>query len=497
MKISVSFASLRTLGGLTLGLLGAGCSSPDLTGTNFSCESSADCGAGQVCLPQNGVPACVASDVSPIRLGMSGPLQGPSQALGIEMRRGINALLDRVNDQGGVHGRTIELEALNDNYDPDLAVEMTRQLLDIERVVENPDQPDERGDDSVFALIGNIGTPTMLATAPVATKNRVVFFGPFTGAQTYLRDETKSPYVYNYRAGYVDETAAMVDYLAELRTPRVINDPAVDYRRILVFAQNDSYGDSGYRGVVDAYNKLSPLPNENAIQRVLYEREDVASVTPAINQAAQFLDGILASSSGAAPEPVAIIMIDTYLPGNHFIRGLKDWMNGDVARAAGLDVLFMNVSFVGGDSLAQALTTSPWDYVDVRNPTQRRSYTENVIVTQVVPAYDAQTRGVQEYRDAIRDYDNGEFTFTSLEGYIVAKLFTTALELNGSGLTTERFVDTLDTQIRDLDIGIGTLLEFTTTDHQACDTVWGSQIEADGSFTVPFVWNQETGIARN
>ena len=165
------------------------------------------------------------------------------------------------------------------------------------------------------------------------TKNRVVFFGPFTGAQAYLRDDTKSPYVYNYRAGYNDETSAMIDYIAQLRTPRVINDPATDYRRILVFNQNDSYGDAGYRGVVDAYNRLSPLPSDDAIARVGYQREDVASVDPAIDQAAEFLNGLLDNGTDSV-ESVAIIMIDTYLPGNHFIRGLKDWINGDVARPA-------------------------------------------------------------------------------------------------------------------------------------------------------------------
>jgi len=490
IRVSIQLASL--LGGVAL----LGCSAPDLSGTNFSCQSNADCGAEQICGSVGGEPACIARDDTPIRLGMSGPLQGPSQALGIEMRRGINAMLQSVNDDGGVHGRRVELESVNDNYDPVLALEMTRQLLDVQTVVEAPDQPDVRGDNSVFALLGNIGTPTMLATAPVATKNRVVFFGPFTGAQAYLRDDTKSPYVYNYRAGYVDETAAMIDYISQLRTPRVINDPLTDYRRIIVFAQQDSYGDAGYRGVVDAYNKLSPLPSEDAVFSVKYTREDVASVDPAIDEAAAYLTGLLDTGSDSS-ESVAIIMIDTYLPGNHFIRGLKNWINEDATRAARLDVLFMNVSFVGGDSLAQALTASPWDYEDVREPGTRRSYAEDVIVTQVVPYYESQARGVSEYREAIRAYDGGTFTFTSLEGYVVTRLFTEALKMNGPNLNTESFVETLDSQIRDLDIGIGTALNFTASNHQACNTVWGSHIEDDGTFSVPFVWNSATGIERN
>jgi hypothetical protein len=120
-----------------------------------------------------------------------------------------------------------------------------------------------------------------------------------------------------------------------------------------------------------------------------------------------------------------------------------------------------------------------------------------VIVTQVVPYYGSQARGVADYRDAIRDYDDGTFTFTSLEGYVVARLFTTALEMNGPTLTTESFIETLDARIRNLDIGIGTELNFTSSNHQACNTVWGSHIEDDGTFSVPFVWNRDVGIERN
>jgi branched-chain amino acid transport system substrate-binding protein len=487
---------LRAFSGLAASALLWGCSSPELNGTNFACSVDAECGSGQICADMNGALACQSPSSVPIRIGMSAPLQGPSAALGIEMRRGINAMLDRVNNDGGVHGRQVQLEALNDNYDPEQALEATRQLLDVESVVDQKDRPDVRGKNGVFALVGNVGTPTMLATAPVATKNKVVFFGPFTGAQAYLRDDTKSPYVYNYRAGYADETAAMIDYIHDVRIPRIISDPGSDYRRILVFAQEDTYGSSGYDGVVNAYNQsVGALPNTAAIARVSYTREDVTSVDPAIASAGEFLSGVLQRAPSAdSVESVAIVMIDTYQPGNRFIRGVKAWINADAARAARLDVLFMNVSFVGGDALSEALRATPENYDDVLHPGTKRTYAEKVIVTQVVPNYDSQSAGVVQYRDDIREYDGGIFSFTSLEGYIVARLFTTALDLNGPNLTTESFLRTLDTQIQELDIGIGTNLNFSGTNHQASSTVWGSNIQDDGSFSVPFVWKRETGI---
>jgi len=492
---------MRGIFGL-LAALGLGCSAPVLGNTTFSCRTDADCSAGEVCGALGGSPACVAVSHDPITVGMSGPLQGPSQDLGNEMRRGIQAMFARVNRQGGVHGRELVLKALNDNYDPVLALENTKALLDIEQAMPGVDQPDVRGKDSVFALLGNIGTPTMLERAPLATKNRTLYFAPYTGSQRYLRDGTNSPYVYNYRAGYYQETDAMVDYLSSYRQPRVISTPSADsYRRIIAFTQRDSYGDAGYNGLVNSYNRLAPLPQPDStranpsIARLYYDREDVASVGPAITAAGQLLTALLAQTSEL--QSVAIVIVGTYQPANKFVRGVLDWVNADQLRASRIDLTFLNVSFVGSNALADALSSPPESYVDGRDGKTKKSYAEGVMVTQVVPYYDTESPGVTEYRADIQAFDGGDYSFTSLEGYIAARLFSRALLINDHDLETEAVRITLDGAVRELDIGIGTLLSFSSTNHQASQTVWGSVIQADGSFKVPFTWNPTTHIQPN
>ncbi len=490
-----AFGSPFALACAALVAWGSGCSEPTLDGTRFSCIQSDDCAAEEVCAPLDGVMACLPASEAVIRIGMSGPLQGPSEDLGTEMRRGIEAKFEGVNRSGGIFGRPLDLTSLNDNYDPQEALEATLRLLDVREAMPEG-EPDRRGPNGVFALLGNIGTPTMLATAPVANKNGVLFFGPFTGAQTYLRDGTNSPYVYNFRAGYYDETEAIVDYIANERIPRIIENPEVDYRRILVFAQSDSYGESGYRGVERAYNRtVSPLPEANAIQLVEYDREDVDSTSPSIAAAESFLLGLLANNTDR--QSAAIVMVDTYQPGNKFIRDMKDWINADADRAARLDVLFVNVSFVGADALAESLTSAPATYTDILDASRQRSYAEGVMVTQVVPDYRSQAPGVVAYRNDIDRYDDAGYSFTSLEGYLVASLFVSALELNGPDLTTENLRVTLDQRVRNLDLGIGTTLNFSPDDHQASRTVWGTALAADGTFTVPFVWDPQSRIQSN
>ena len=165
-------------------------------------------------------------------------------ALGTEMRRGILAYFNEANAADGIRGRRLVLDSRNDDYEPAMARENMKGLLDIKEESSDRDTPDRRGDGSVFGILGSVGTPTMLEAAPMAMKNGVLFFAPLTGAQKFLRDGTNSRYIFNYRASYFEETQAIVEYLFKLREPRI-----ADFTRVLAFTQDDAYGDAGYSGV--------------------------------------------------------------------------------------------------------------------------------------------------------------------------------------------------------------------------------------------------------
>lgn len=88
-----------------------------------------------------------------ILFGQSAALGGPAADLGTEMRRGILAAFEETNRAGGVNGRRLELRSYDDRYEPELAIANTRKLID---------------DDHVFALIGEVGTPTSAAAEPIS-----------------------------------------------------------------------------------------------------------------------------------------------------------------------------------------------------------------------------------------------------------------------------------------------------------------------------------------
>lgn len=368
--------------------------------------------------PQRGISA------DRIRLGMSAAFSGSARELGRSLQMGMQAYFNEVNAQGGIHGRTIELHALDDGYEPSATLQNLHHFLDPER--------------GAFALIGHVGTPTTKAILPLVLEQKLLLFGTFSGAQV-LRNDPPDRYVFNYRASYAEETAALVHYFVKVM--------GLDPRRIAVFHQNDSYGRDGLSGVANAIAEYGVAPG--TLITATYQRNT-----------AQVVDAI-ATLRPHIPELQAIIIIGTYLASARFIN---------LMRVNGYDGQFANVSFVGAAALAEELKSTDM---------QRGA---GVIVSQVVPLYDAHASGVLRYRQAMaKHFPNEPLDFVSLEGFVVAQLFCHALEKAGRHFSTESLIDTLES-IRALDLGIGRPLGFHKSDHQASHQVWGTVIDTNGRF---------------
>jgi ABC-type branched-subunit amino acid transport system substrate-binding protein len=93
-----------------------------------------------------------------IVFGMSTVLSGPAADLGLNMRAGVLAALDEANRNGGVHGQTLRLIALDDGYEPARTGPNMRTLI---------------GNDQVIAVVGNVGTPTAVAAIPIAMEGKM------------------------------------------------------------------------------------------------------------------------------------------------------------------------------------------------------------------------------------------------------------------------------------------------------------------------------------
>jgi branched-chain amino acid transport system substrate-binding protein len=358
-----------------------------------------------------------------IRFGMAAPFSGASKELGRQMKLGIDTAFNGVNDAGGVEGRMLRLIAADDGYEPTRTTDAMKQLYE---------------KDQVFGIIGNVGTPTAAVAVPYALERRMLFFGAFTGANV-LRHDPPDRYVFNYRASYAEETDAAVRYLVKIRR--------LQPRQIAVFAQQDAYGDAGFAGVAKAVRSLGV--SDTAIVRLNYKRNTV-DVDDAVNQLKL-----------QKPPIKAVVMVSTYRAAARFIEKTRDLYPG---------MIYSNVSFVGSTALADELM--------LLGP----RYASGVIVTQVVPAVSGYSSAVLEYKNALAKYFPGEAAdYVSLEGYLAANVLIQGLKRAGPQFDTEKLIDVLE-NTQNLDLGLGTVLNFGRAEHQASHKIWGTALDENGKY---------------
>jgi branched-chain amino acid transport system substrate-binding protein len=375
----------------------------------------------QLTAPQeNGVHGITDKEIV---FGMAGPFSGASRELGRQMKIGVETAFNQINDAGGVNGRLLRLESADDGYEPTRTADAMRVLYDKFRV---------------FGFIGNVGTPTAAVALPFALEHGALFFGAFSGANL-LRRDPPDRYVFNYRASYAEETNAVVHYLVKVRR--------IQPKEIVVFAQQDSYGDSGYAGVEKAVRSLSADNPE--IVRLNYKRNTV-DVQDAVNGLRAFKGRIK-----------AVVMVASYRAAAKFIEKTHDLYPS---------LIYTNVSFVGSTALADELM--------LLGP----RYTANVIVTQVVPAFNSDASIVLKYKEAIAKYFPGESPdYVAFEGYIDANILAQAVKRAGRDINTERLVDELE-QAHDFDLGLGQPVRFSSNEHQGSHKVWGTQLDETGHY---------------
>ena len=345
-----------------------------------------------------------------ILFGQSAAFSGPAAELGRGMRLGIQAAFKEANDAGGVHRRRLELVTVDDGYEPEAAIRNTRRLIE---------------DEGVFALVGGVGTPTSRSAVPVADEAGVPYIAPFTGAG-FLRGE---PHVINLRASYAQETEEMVE--------RLTRDLGIE--RIAVVIQNDSFGRAGLAGVRAAFERRGM----EAVAIGVYPRNTTAVKTAIVDI--------------EVGRPEAVIIVGAYQP----VAALIAW-----ARHIGLDPVFMTLSFVGSNALAEELGPRG----------------AGVYVTQVVPFPTARnSRVAAAYRRALRAHTPGaEPGFVSFEGYLAGRLVIEALERCGTAVDRDRFIQTLrDAGSIDLD---GFRLVFGAGDNQGSDAVFLTVIDERGRY---------------
>lgn len=307
--------------------------------------------------------------LQPVIIGQSAALTGSSSLLGLPYTLGLKTAIARFNRHGGKESRVVKLISMDDGYQAVRSTENTKQLLKL-----NP-----------VGLIGWSGSAVSQSALALSIPAKVPFFAPFSGAVQGLRSPC-SKYAIHVRPSYYDETAAMVDYLWNVR----------GFRRISVFYQNDAFGISGLNGTKLALGVLGA----DIVSEGTHERN--------INVTAE---GVANTTKG---EPQAVVVFCIYFAAAQYIERA---MNDPILKNA----VFVAPSVVNTDAFIDWMGYSGID----------KKVTDKIWVTQVFPnPRDPGFDIVAEYQEELVEQNvNPSPTYLGLEGYIAGRFITSAIDL--------------------------------------------------------------------
>jgi ABC-type branched-subunit amino acid transport system substrate-binding protein len=473
-----------------------------------TCTVDSDCGDNAVCDVRGSDTLCVDAASAPILLGQSAPFSGVNASLGTDMNNGIQLAISEQNAKGGIRGRMLSINALDDGYDPIQAQTNAMMLTDAIDTGEMPTNcPNtgsavsngatptpmlipvsvtalDRGSDGVLALVGSVGTPTAVRATPVATETHTLFYGAFTGAGTPLRDETAGPcqkYVFNVRASYAQEAMATVEYFMN----NSVN--VTTTTNIISFDQNDTFGNAGYNGLVAAWQAVNMTTTTPTFQRFRYTRNDNTSVPTQAAAAEAYLATIVPTSGTL---DVGVLMTDVYSSGSQFIQLIRQWQYGSGGPADKLRFHFSNISFVDGNALASDLKNAG----TYTSPSGQEPYTTGVLVSNVVPNYLTNTAEIVTNYVKLAQAAGQPPGFTALEGYLSTNIFIQGLLNTAGPITPDTMIPALE-NLPNLSLGLGATAGFSSTNHQYLDSVWGTTLNADGTFADTYYWTVDTSSA--
>ena len=176
-----------------------------------------------------------------IKIGNTNPYSGPASVYSV-IGKTISAYFNKVNAEGGIQGRQIDLISLDDGYSPPRTVEQVRKLVEQEEVA---------------FLFQTLGTPTNSAIHRYVNAKKVPHLFVATGASKWGQPD-KFPWTMGFQPTYDVEGEIYAKYVLE----------NVENPKIAILFQNDDYGkdyrDGFLRGLGDKADELvvSTLPYE-------------------------------------------------------------------------------------------------------------------------------------------------------------------------------------------------------------------------------------------
>lgn len=173
-----------------------------------------------------------------ITLGTTLPITGPAAVAGEGLVAGVQIAVDEVNAAGGVDGRTVELVALDDAFDPPRTVANARRLIE---------------EEEVYALASPAGSQALPGIWDFVEDAGTIVWGPVSPKDPQIQP------VYILGPGRGEQMQICTDYMAEQGLTKVA-----------LIGQDNELGEEGNEGVEAAVEA-------NGLEYVAFERVEVLS----------------------------------------------------------------------------------------------------------------------------------------------------------------------------------------------------------------------------
>ena len=339
-----------------------------------------------------------------IVIGTHQDLSGPIKGWGVPVANGMKMAAAEINASGGINGRKIRLVVEDSGYDPKKAVLASQKLI-------------ER--DKIFAMVGPMGSPTVLAAQDILFDAGVLQLFPLTAAEFTFKFDPAKPQErlkFNNLLPYVESTRAALKYMMEWK----------GFKKPCIMHQDDEYG----KNVLDGFN-----------QQLTAMKTQPASITSYKRGASDFSAQIAKMKSDGCD----LVVLGTVL--RETIGAMSE------AKKLGWDVTFLGAT--------------PTNVMEV--PALGKEAVEGLYAASgfEIPYEDTAKGKVKDWLVNYKKMFNADANTQAIIGYNAMMTFAFYANKAGKDLTGQKMLDSLESGEKFLDIFSSPPTKFSKTDHLA------------------------------
>jgi branched-chain amino acid transport system substrate-binding protein len=339
-----------------------------------------------------------------IVIGTHQDLSGPIKVWGVPVSNGMKMAVEEINAAGGINGRKIKMILEDSGYDPKRAVLASQKMV-------------ER--DKIFAMVGPMGSPTVLAAQDVLFDAGVLQLFPLTAAEFTFKFDPNKPQErlkFNNLLPYVESTRAALKYMIDWK----------NFKKPCIMHQDDEYG----KNVLDGFN-----------QQVEAMKLQPASITSFKRGASDFSAQVAKMKADGCD----LVVLGTII--RETIGAMSE------AKKLGWDVTFLGAT--------------PTNVLEV--PTLGKDAVEGLYAASLfeLPYEDTAKGQVKEWLASYKKMFGTDANSQAMIGYNAVETFAFYANKAGKDLTGQKMLDSLESGEKFQDIFNSPATKFSKTDHLA------------------------------